>query len=100
MTRRSPNAGLERLVDAMLASVAPITQILEHMARSPTSPSPEAAVGTLRQLVVEARAPRGGDIPRRALHPAATVEAATEALLAEILLVPHTAYAPCEGRRH
>src|SRR6188768_3864042 len=48
---------LERVVDAVLACTGPVTQILDHMARSPQPLAPERAAEVLRGLLCGALHP-------------------------------------------
>jgi hypothetical protein len=108
MTEREDASGVAQLTNALLECTAPITQILDHMARAPGAPDIDAAVGVLRSLLEDALAPLESHVPRADLVIAATVvDRATEAILSEILLVPHPHRGPanagvrrgCDARR-
>jgi hypothetical protein len=86
---------VERVVDALLACTAPITQILDHMARAPEPPPPDSAAEVLRELLSGTLQPLAATATSEELR--ATVRlvgAAADMIVSEILLVPHTA-----GRR-
>jgi hypothetical protein len=81
---------IERVVDAVLACTGPVTQILEHMARSPQPPAPEHAADILRGLLSGALHPLAVDTPREELRVAARIlDAAADLIVGEIMLVPH-----------
>jgi hypothetical protein len=86
MTRHTELSGL---VDALIEFTAPFTQILDHMARAPQSDA-NVAVETLRQMLPEVLAALENRFPQRDLRAAtAVLNGATDAVLSEILLVPH-----------
>ena len=81
---------IERVVDAVLACTAPVTQILDHMARAPEPMAPEQAAAVLRRLLCEALAPLATSAPRGELRVAARLlDAAADLIADEIVLVPH-----------
>ena len=81
---------IERVVDAVLACTAPVTQILDHMARAPEPMAPERAAGVVRGLLSDALRPLAGTAPREELRVAARLlDAAAELIADEIVLVPH-----------
>ena len=81
---------IERVVDAVLACTGPVTQILDHMARSPQPLAPERAAGILRGLLCDALHPLAVDAPREELRVAARLlDAAADLIVGEIMLVPH-----------
>jgi hypothetical protein len=94
---------LERMVDAMLACTGPVTQILDHMARSPQPLAPERAAEVLRRLLGDALHPLTVDTPREELRVAARLlDAAADLIVGEIMLVPHAPRrvpAPARPRR-
>jgi hypothetical protein len=89
MTR--PDApGVARLVDALLGCTAPLSQFLDHMARSPNAPDIDAAVAQLRSLVEQVIAPLEELVPRGDLVTAAEIiERATDEIVTQMLIVPH-----------
>lgn len=88
-----------RLAGALLACTAPVTQILDQMARAPDAPEVESAVRTLRLLLESALAPLEERVPAGDLRCAAEiVDLATEAILADILMVPHAIGPACDAR--
>jgi hypothetical protein len=90
MTPSTRPADVSSLVDALLECTAPITQILDHMARSPNAPDVPAAVATLRTVLEGVLAPLEETVPPADLLRAAEiVDLVTDAIVAEILLVPH-----------
>jgi hypothetical protein len=98
MTERSGGSPAARLAAALLECTAPVTQILDHMARSPTAPDVAAAVATLRTLMEGVLAPLEERIPAGELERAAEIiDLATDAILEEILLVPHPGARPFSG---
>jgi hypothetical protein len=99
MTERADGTAAARLASALMECLAPVTQILDHMARSPTAPDVAAAVATLRTLMEGVLAPLEEHIPPHELERAAEiVDLATDAILADILLVPHAGPRPFNGR--
>jgi hypothetical protein len=81
---------IERVVDAVLACTAPVTQILDHMARAPEPVAPERAASVLRRLLCDALHPLATAAPREELRVAARLlDAAADLIVDEILLVPH-----------
>jgi hypothetical protein len=97
MTEQADGAAAARLASALMECLAPVTQILDHMARAPTAPDVAAAVTTLRTLMADVLVPLEDHIPPGDLARAAEiVELATDAILADILLVPHAR--PPNGR--
>jgi hypothetical protein len=101
MTEIDDSPGVRRLVSALLTCTGAMSQLLDHMARSPTAPDVEAVVAQAKLLLTGALAPLEAQLGRAELRTAArAVEAATTALVSEILLVPHPPPESCEGRRH
>jgi hypothetical protein len=85
-----------RLAGALLECTAPVTQILDHMARAPDAPDLDAALRTLRVLLESALASLEDRVPSGDLRRAAEiVDLATDAILAEILMVPHANAPSC-----
>src|SRR5688500_18816730 len=81
---------IERVVDAVLACTAPMTQILDHMARAPEPMAPQRAATMLRGLLCDALHPLATAAPREELRVAARLLGAAADLIAdEILPVPH-----------
>ena len=90
---------LERVVDAVLACTGPVTQILDHMARSPQPLAPERAAEVLRGLLCGALHPLTVDAPREELRVAARLlDAAADLIVGEIMLVPHAPRRPAQVR--
>jgi hypothetical protein len=90
MTERTDGAAATRLASAVLECTAPITQILDHMARAPTTPDVQAAVATLRTVLEGVLAPLEQTVSAADLLRAAEiVDLVTDAIVADILLVPH-----------
>jgi hypothetical protein len=90
MPERTDGAAATRLASAVLECTAPITQMLDHMARSPNAPDVQAAVATLRTVLEGVLAPLEETVPPADLLRAAEiVDLVTDAIVAEILLVPH-----------
>jgi hypothetical protein len=90
MTQHVQGAAATRLAWAVLECTAPITQILDHMARSPNAPDVQAAVATLRTVLEGVLAPLEETVPPAdLLRTAEIVDLVTDAIVAEILLVPH-----------
>jgi hypothetical protein len=92
----TPVATLSR---ALVECLAPVTQILDHMARAPAAPDIPAAVAQLRRTlddVLEPLAEEFDDVDLR--HAAEIVDRATDVILSEVLLVPHPVGA--RGGRH
>ena len=82
---------VERVVDAVLACTGPVTQILDHMARSPQPRSPQRAAEILRGLLCDALQPLAATAPREELRVTARlIDAAADLIVDGILLVPHT----------
>jgi hypothetical protein len=91
MTEPEDASGVAQLLEC----TAPITQILDHMARAPGAPDIDAAVGVLRSLLEDALAPLEAQVAQAdLLTAAAVIDRATEAILREILLVPHPRRGP------
>jgi hypothetical protein len=107
MPERTEGAAATRLASAVLECTAPITQILDHMARSPNAPDVQAAVATLRTVLEGVLAPLEETVPAADLLRAAEIiDLVTDAIVAEILLVPHpgstnggTRRKRCRGKR-
>jgi hypothetical protein len=79
------------MVDALLECLAPFTQVLDHMARSPGAPDVQSIVGVLRRLLLDVLAPRVERFAARDLATAAEiVDAATEAIVGDLYMVPHS----------
>jgi phosphohistidine phosphatase SixA len=90
MARPPESASLPNVIDALLAFTAPVTQILDHMARAPQAAGVNASVDALRELLGEVLAALEDQFPRRDLETTiAVLERATDLVLGEILLVPH-----------
>jgi hypothetical protein len=90
MTQHVEGAAATRLAWAVLECTAPITQILDHMARAPGAPDIESAVATLREVMEGVLAPLEEEVAAADLLRAAEiVDLVTDAIVAEILLVPH-----------
>jgi hypothetical protein len=90
MTQRPDGAAATRLASAVLECTAPITQILDHMARSPNAPDVQAAVATLRTVLEGVLASLEETVPAADLERAAEIlDLVTDAIVADILLVPH-----------
>lgn len=88
--RHAEPSPVEQLTEAVLSCTAPMTQILDHMARSPGTISVAAAVSRLRELLESVLEPLEETVPRWDLVNAAeVVERVTDLIVAEILLVPH-----------
>jgi hypothetical protein len=90
MSRDPDTADVDRVVDAIMDCTAPITQMLDHMARAPGAPDVEHAVRTLRRLLAETLERPLGEHDPAAL--AATVEVlgrVTDVMVEEIYLMPH-----------
>src|SRR5262249_48711233 len=95
MSNRAQPAGLTELADAILECAAPITLILDHMARSPTRPEPAEARAVLRDLVRDVREPRATASPPRALRTTTAVwEAPVPLMVEELMLVTHEPVPP------
>jgi hypothetical protein len=83
-------AAARRLAGALMECLAPVTQILDHMARSPSAPHVAEAVATLRSLLEGVLAPLEERMPPGELVRAAEIiDLATDAILADIFMVPH-----------
>jgi hypothetical protein len=94
------HAELSDLVDVLLEFAAAITQIVDHMARAPGA-DPGVAVETLRQLLPDVLASLEDSFPREDLRAAtAVLNRATDAVLSEILLVPHGSDHSNGSRQH
>jgi len=88
---KPPKSDTTELVDALLDCVAPITQILDHMARSPSSADIDASVSVFKELLNEVLGPVSGRIGAKALRTAAEVlDTVTDTIAEELLLVPHS----------
>ena len=86
---KPPKSDTTELVDALLDCVAPITQILDHMARSPSSADIDASVSVFKELLNEVLGPVSGRIGAKALRTAAEVlDTVTDTIAEELLLVP------------
>jgi phosphohistidine phosphatase SixA len=86
----APSEDIERVVDAILACTAPLTQILDHMARARQPLPPEKAVQVLRELLCQTLQPLAATAPSAELRAAARlIDAAAELVVDEVLLVPH-----------
>src|SRR6476659_4326115 len=91
----TPVATLSR---ALVECLAPVTQILDHMARAPAAPDIPAAVAQLRRTLDDVLAPLGDEFAAADVTRAAEiVDRATDVILSEVLLVPHAVGA---GGRH
>jgi hypothetical protein len=78
--------------------LAPVTQILDHMARAPAAPDIPAAVAQLRRTLDDVLEPLDAEFAAADVTRAAEiVDRATDVILSEVLLVPHPAGA---GGRH
>jgi hypothetical protein len=89
MIRDAEPSAVAPLAEALLECTAPMTQILDHMARAPEAVSVEAAVERLRALLESVLEPLEDTVPARDLaSAAAVVERATDLIAGEILLVP------------
>jgi hypothetical protein len=83
----TPVATLSR---ALVECLAPVTQILDHMARAPGAPDIPAAVAQLRRTLDDVLAPLGDEFAAADVTRAAEiVDRATDVILSEVLLVPH-----------
>jgi hypothetical protein len=90
MTQPLDGTASARLATALMECVAPVTQILDHMARAPTAPDIESAVATLTTVLEGVVAPLERRYPAAELERAAEiVDEVTDAILEEIMLVPH-----------
>jgi hypothetical protein len=99
MTQHVEGAAATRLASAVLECTAPITQILDHMARAPGAPDIESAVAKLREVLEGVLSPLEEEVPAAELMRAAEiVDLVTDAIVAEILLVPHPGH-PNGARR-
>jgi hypothetical protein len=80
----------ERLAGALLACLAPLTQILDHMARAPGSTSVEASAAVLQGLLMDTLGPmserRGAEA---VLVTTDLLVEATDVIVDELRLVPH-----------
>jgi hypothetical protein len=82
---------LAQLVDALLESTAPVTQILDEVAFAPIPPDPDE----LREILSGALAPLESLLdPRDLLIATAVLEAAAPRLLESVLLLPEPAGRP------
>jgi hypothetical protein len=75
------------LVQAILGVTAPITQILDHMARSPTEPTVEELLARMKQLLEDVLAPLAGHVDVDAST--ALLARAEELIHENVHLVPH-----------
>jgi hypothetical protein len=92
----TPVASLSR---ALVECLAPVTQILDHMARAPSAPDIPAAVAQLRRTLDDVLEPLGDEFDDTDVTRAAEiVDRATDVILSEVLLVPHAVGAG--GGRH
>src|SRR4051794_33972903 len=90
MTNETQPAGLTELVDAILECAAPITLILDHMARAPTRPEPAEARMVLRDLLSDVLEPLATVLAPRDLRTTTAVLEATVPLMVEdLLLITH-----------
>jgi hypothetical protein len=90
----------ERLVGALMACLAPLTQILDHMARSPQSASVEGSAAVLQRLLTDTLGPMSERLGAEAVRVSTEllVEAA-DVIVEEIHLVPHVSERRLRGRR-
>ncbi len=80
------------LTDRLLEATAPVAQIIDHMSRAPGACDAGAIVDDARAILADALAPLSREFSPRDLRVAGAVfSRATEAIVAEILLVPHDA---------
>jgi hypothetical protein len=90
MTESTDGTASARLASALMECLAPVTQILDHMARAPTAPDIESAVATLTTALEGVLAPFEARYQASELERAAEiVDEVTDAILEEIMLVPH-----------
>jgi hypothetical protein len=93
----TPVAALSR---ALVECLAPVTQILDHMARAPSAPDIPAAVAQLRRTLDDVLEPLAEEFDDADMTRAAEiVDRATDVILSEVLLVPHAVGAGAERRR-
>jgi hypothetical protein len=93
----TPVATLSR---ALVECLAPVTQILDHMAAAPGAPDVPAAVAQLRRTLDDVLEPLGEEVDRADLaRTAEVVDRATDLILSEVLLVPHPVTAGGGRRR-
>src|SRR5687768_3433186 len=104
MSASNEDVGL--VLDALLACTAPLTQILDHMARAPEPLPPEKAAELLRELLRPTLQPLAATAPPEELRATARlIDAAAGLIVDEFLLVPHPprrrgARARARGRSH
>jgi hypothetical protein len=79
------------LVQAILEITAPITQMLDHMARSPTQPETDEIVATMKRLLEDVLAPLAGHADVDATT--ALLVQAEDLIFENIHFVPHHAMA-------
>lgn len=79
------------LVQAILEVTAPVTQMLDHMARSPGQPDTDEIVAKMKQLLEDVLAPLAGHTDVAAAT--ALLVQAEELIFENIHLVPHQARA-------
>jgi len=90
----------ERLVAALMACLAPLTQILDHMARSPQSASVEQSAEVLKRLLADTLGPMSERLGAEPVRIASEVlDEAAEVIAEEICLVPHQGARRPRGRR-
>lgn len=90
----------ERLAGALLACLAPLTQILDHMARAPQSESVEHSAVVLKGLLADTLAPMSERLGAEAVRVTSEVLDETAGVIAEeIYLVPHPGERRPRGRR-
>lgn len=90
---------LDILTAALVSWTAASTQIVDHMASSPGSPSHSEITAILTQLVRETLEPLSDRYAATDVELGARLAAdAIDTLMQEILLVPHDAYADPEPR--
>jgi hypothetical protein len=90
----------ERLVGALMACLAPLTQILDHMAASPQSSSIEASAAVLKKLLTDTLDPMSERLGVEAVRVATELlDETAEVIAEEIYLVPHPGERRLSGRR-
>ena len=99
MTDPSP-PDTERLAGALMACLAPLTQILDHMARAPQSASVEQSAALLKGLLADTLAPMSERLGAEAVRIASELlDETAEVIADEIYLVPHPGERRPRGRR-